>query len=463
MINLDANPTTRWAIHFLALLGIIAALRYGQLFLVPLVISLMLATALWPAVSYLHKQMRLPRSLAGIIVITGVMGIIILAVVWGGLQLQAIFQQLPAPENWFPRRADAVASTTSEVDETGNDSRDETPTEPVAALDGTQDGAAAARTRPRRIEDRNVYQRIHDRLAVIDLELANQLFPPDPRDSFLYRNVVPVVNQQLQALPRYMTTAAEQILFILFLVLFLCVEGDMLIRRTTEVFGPSNTPDAESVIRALQNMARQVRAYLLWRTFINIGLAVALGFIYKYLLGMSYPWVWAIFAGILTYIPYLGPIIAGVPAVLDALLSPAGGVFSALAVLVILVLVFTLEGYVVFPLVLGRNMEMNATTTLLACLFWWLVWGNIGLFLAMPLMGGIRAICQNVPGWEPWANLMGMDSTINGRRGRLRKAFHLLILDPWNKLRGRPARSESDSRPTETTAEPAPSHKAGEG
>ena len=51
--------------------------------------------------------------------------------------------------------------------------------------------------------------------------------------------------------------------------------------------------------------------------------------------------------------------------------------------------------------------ELNATTVILACLFWELVWGAPGLFLAMPLMAAIKAICQHVPDWEAWANLMG--------------------------------------------------------
>jgi hypothetical protein len=53
-------------------------------------------------------------------------------------------------------------------------------------------------------------------------------------------------------------------------------------------------------------------------------------------------------------------------------------------------------------------MEMNATTVMLACLFWELVWGIVGLFLAMPLMAAIKAICFHVPGWRPWANLMSI-------------------------------------------------------
>jgi hypothetical protein len=83
--------------------------------------------------------------------------------------------------------------------------------------------------------------------------------------------------------------------------------------------------------------------------------------------------------------------------------------------------IVTLEGYVVVPVVMGRNMELNATTVILACLFWELVWGLPGLFLAMPLMAAIRAICLHVPGWRPWANLMG---TSDGDPGGEEPAEH---------------------------------------
>ena len=68
--------------------------------------------------------------------------------------------------------------------------------------------------------------------------------------------------------------------------------------------------------------------------------------------------------------------------------------------------VVTLEGYVILPLLMGRHLDLNATTVMLACLFWELVWGVPGLFLAMPLMAAFKAVCEQVPGWQPWANLM---------------------------------------------------------
>jgi hypothetical protein len=57
-------------------------------------------------------------------------------------------------------------------------------------------------------------------------------------------------------------------------------------------------------------------------------------------------------------------------------------------------------------MVMGRKVDLNATTVLLSCLFWDLVWGVPGLFLAMPLMAGVRAICLHVDGWQPWGKLM---------------------------------------------------------
>ena len=105
--------------------------------------------------------------------------------------------------------------------------------------------------------------------------------------------------------------------------------------------------------------------------------------------------------------PYLGPLFAGIPPFIDAFMSSPTP-WYAIGLLVFYTLVITLEGYVIYPLVIGRRAELNATTVMLACLFWEAVWGLPGLFLAVPLMAGLKAICNEVPGWKPWANLMGV-------------------------------------------------------
>jgi predicted PurR-regulated permease PerM len=196
---------------------------------------------------------------------------------------------------------------------------------------------------------------------------------------------------------------------IMFMLLFLLLEGKLLSQRLVEIFGPSAEAQGKAV-KVLENMAEQVRIYLVWRTIVNFGLGLVLGILY-WMLGLKFHWQWALLTALLCYIPYLGQIVAGLPPFLDALLFaqsswiPAGP-WTALAVIVVYVIIMTIEGYVIVPLVMGRSMQLNAITVLLACSFWFLVWGVPGLFLAMPLMAAVKAICANVPGWEAWANLM---------------------------------------------------------
>jgi predicted PurR-regulated permease PerM len=191
---------------------------------------------------------------------------------------------------------------------------------------------------------------------------------------------------------------------IMFLLLFLLLEGRLLSKRVVEIFGPSSEAQNKAV-KVLESMADQVRVYLVWRTIVNFGLGLVLGVIY-YFLGVKFHWQWALVTALLCYIPYLGQIVAGLPPFLDALLLSNASPWMSLAVLAVYIVIMTVEGYLIVPLVMGRSMQLNAITVLLACSFWFLVWGVPGLFLAMPLMAAIKAICEHVPGWGVWANLM---------------------------------------------------------
>ncbi|HVS37583.1 MAG TPA: AI-2E family transporter, partial [Gemmataceae bacterium] len=193
-------------------------------------------------------------------------------------------------------------------------------------------------------------------------------------------------------------------ILILFVLLFLLIEGKMLSRHLVSIFGTSDKAQRR-VVEALKDMATQIRSYLVWRTIINFSMAIFLGLLYEFL-GLSQPWAWALLTAILWYVPYIGPIVAGFPPIIDAFINSPFD-WAPLGILVFYTLFVMLEGYFVVPVLMGRSMELNATTVMLACLFWELVWGLPGLFLAMPLMAAVRTICMHVPDWHPWANLMG--------------------------------------------------------
>jgi predicted PurR-regulated permease PerM len=355
--NISFHSATRWGVNVFLLLAGIIALRLGQTVIVPLIMALLLAAVLGPVAGWLHRTLKLRWSLACLIVIGGLLALNLLLTLLFIAAGSRLAQQVPSP----------------------NDEQ-------------------------RIIQ---VYKNFRDRIehTVGPNVLDPELFPPNPEKASEIR----VVQYLSEAVPQITREVASYTgnwllywIIIMFTLLFLLLEGRMLARRTVEIFGPTQEMQAKAG-QVLADMAHQVRTYLVWRTIINFALAIIMGVIYQ-LCGLSQAWTWAILLSILNYIPYLGPIVAGVPPFIDAFLStsPAGAVTVAVLYWTIIII----EGYLVVPLLMGRSMHMNATTVMLACLFWDLVWGTMGLFLAMPIMAGIKAILWHIPEGRPWANLM---------------------------------------------------------
>ncbi len=313
---------------------------------------------LWPAVVWMHQALKFSWTFSCLLMVSVLVILNLFVSVGFGVSITKMLQDIPRPDN----------------------------------IAGQEE----------------IYTKVCESLQQVSpVPLENIGLPPDPEKSAIFAQFRKTLEgdyltKALLELTWYANNWLWQWVLIMFLLLFMLLEGPILTRRVTEIFGPSAEAKSHA-LRALSEMALQVRTYLVWRTIINFALALLVGMVYQWL-GLKQPWTWAIFTAVLCYIPYLGPLAAGIFPVVDAFVSVSP--FGALEVLIFYLIIITLEGYVIVPVVMGRSMELNATTVILACLFWELLWGLPGLFLAMPLMAGIKAICENVPDWQPWANLM---------------------------------------------------------
>jgi AI-2 transport protein TqsA len=195
-------------------------------------------------------------------------------------------------------------------------------------------------------------------------------------------------------------------LIVLVLVLFLLAESDMLTLKLIRFFAA--TPgDVQAASRAISDLTRQVRAYLVARTLINLGLGVVMGLV-LWLLGVKYPFALGMFAGVTNFVPYVGQVVGGgLPTLMT--LGQTGGLGDALIVASVYLAVVGLEGYVVTPYIMGRSLDLNGTTVLVTCLFWGFLWGLVGLVLAMPITVCFKLVCQTVPELHRWAELMSRD------------------------------------------------------
>ena len=107
-----------------------------------------------------------------------------------------------------------------------------------------------------------------------------------------------------------------------------------------------------------------------------------LDYIALYLLGVPYALILAIFAGALEIIPYLGPIISAIPAVIIGfMVSPLTG-FLVLAAYII---IQQFENHVIVPQVMKKAIGLNPVTVILALLIGGKLGGVFGAILAIPL------------------------------------------------------------------------------
>ena len=102
-----------------------------------------------------------------------------------------------------------------------------------------------------------------------------------------------------------------------------------------------------------------------------------------YWIGLPGPFVLGLQAGLSNFIPYLGPIVAGVPI---ALVAMPHGVSLLISAVVVYTIIQSIEGYVIGPLILRQAVETPPAITLVAIVLLGALFGVMGIALAMPLV-----------------------------------------------------------------------------
>jgi AI-2 transport protein TqsA len=202
------------------------------------------------------------------------------------------------------------------------------------------------------------------------------------------------------------TTWVAQGFIVLVLVIFLLIESEMLTVKLVRFF--AKTPaEVRAADEVLTQITHKIRAYLVARTLLNagLGLVVALGL---WALNVHFAFILGIVAALTNFVPYIGQMAGGALPTLIAL-GQSGSVGDALIVAAMYLAVLGIEEYVITPLVMGRSLDLNGTTILIACLFWGYLWGLIGLVLAMPITVSLKVVFQTVPDLNRWAELMSLD------------------------------------------------------
>jgi predicted PurR-regulated permease PerM len=157
--------------------------------------------------------------------------------------------------------------------------------------------------------------------------------------------------------------------------------------------------------RSLDSVAAATRAYLVGNVILGLLLSTASAGIF-FLFKVPYWPLIGLLSGFLSLLPYVGLPLAMLPPVIAALAIPNKFtvILSLAAVAGSLHLVAMNLAY---PKVVGRHVHLNPLAVTLSLMFWTLMWGGVGLILAVPITAAAKGVCEQIESLQPIAKLLG--------------------------------------------------------
>jgi len=187
-----------------------------------------------------------------------------------------------------------------------------------------------------------------------------------------------------------------EITFMPFLVFFMLAEKRQVWHGTLELFPVSRRTQVKETLEDLRDVLRD---YLAGMSIVTL-IVIAASSLYFWIIGMEYPILTGIASGLLNMVPYIGAVLAWLPAFLIALAKwNTIGQFALIAA--VLTSIHVLAINFVAPQLVGRRVRLNAVAITIALLFWGWVWGGMGLVLAIPITAALRVICDHTESWKP--------------------------------------------------------------
>lgn len=189
-----------------------------------------------------------------------------------------------------------------------------------------------------------------------------------------------------------------------FLVFFLLLSGNAFKRKFVKVAGTTLSQKKISV-HMLDQINSSIHMYMAMMLVTNVALGL-LSWVAFRLLGLENAATWAIVAGALHIIPYFGPLLTAVGTGVAALVQ-FGEIGPALAVALSSVGIALLMGVVITTWMSGRIAKMNAVAVfILLLLFTWL-WGVWGTLLSVPIAFIAKVVADHIEGLEAVSEFLG--------------------------------------------------------
>lgn len=151
---------------------------------------------------------------------------------------------------------------------------------------------------------------------------------------------------------------------------------------------------------------------ILWIMY-GIGFSVA---------GVKNAFFFAILCGLLEVVPFVGNI-TGTVLTIIASMATGGSSNVIIGILIVYGLVQFIQTYILEPLVVGEEISINPLFTIIGLVVGELVWGIPGMVMALPVLGMVKVIFDNIDALKPYGFLIGSQKKENNLKDKVKKLF----------------------------------------
>ncbi len=161
-----------------------------------------------------------------------------------------------------------------------------------------------------------------------------------------------------------------------------------------------------AVERMTKKISRVMPSYLTGMSLVLVIMSAlnSLGF---WLIGVHSPIFFGILAAVLNVIPYIGTAIGFGLVVIFTLLT--GSIPAALLVIALFVVIQFVDNNILTPNIAAGQINVNPLAAIVGIIVGGVIWGVVGMIIAIPILGIIKIICDNMEGLESFGYLIGTE------------------------------------------------------
>ncbi len=185
------------------------------------------------------------------------------------------------------------------------------------------------------------------------------------------------------------TNVGTLILMVPFILFYLLKDDEHFTKTLLGYFPRKRYNQAEKIFKDIDNA---LSSYIVGQMLVAFAIGIMM-FIGYMIIEIKYALILAIFAMITSLVPFFGPTIGIIPAILVSLtISP----FMILKVILVMMVTQQIDNNFISPHVMGQRLNVHPVTVILLLLIGSSLYGFLGLLLAVPLYAALKVTVKNV-------------------------------------------------------------------